>query len=141
MKILLDTCVLSEVRRADSDVNVRAFMDSMPNDDLFISVLTLGEITKGVERLPDGKKKVTLSAWIDTLRRVFKSRLVGVDQETAEIWGRITARSEEIGAQLPAIDGLLAATAIRHDFKIATRNVKHFKQTSAGLLDPWQSAG
>ncbi len=141
MKILLDTCVLSEVRKPDSDANVRAFMDAIPNDDLFISVLTLGEITKGIERLPDGKKKVTLSAWIDKLQRIFKSRLVGVDQDTAEIWGRITARSEENGIQLPAIDGLLAATAIRHDFKIATRNIKHFKQTSAGLLDPWQSAG
>ena len=141
MKVLLDTCVLSEVRRPDADANVWAFMDAIPADDLYISVLTVGEITKGIERLPDGKKKVKLTAWIGTLQRVFKNHIVGVDIQTAEIWGRITARSEEIGVQLPAVDGLLVATAIQHDFKIATRNVKHFRQTSAGLLDPWQSAG
>ena len=139
MKVLLDTCVLSEARKPDGSPNVKAFLESIPEENLYVSVLTLGEITKGIERLPDGRKKVSLQHWADKLQTVFRDRLIGVDQATAEIWGRLTARAEQEGHTIPAVDGLLASTALRHDFKIATRNSKHFRATRAGLVDPWMA--
>ena len=137
MKVLLDTCVLSEIRKPDGNPAVKDFVRSIPSDKLFVSVLTMGEIIKGVERLPQGRKRAALTTWIDTLRTNFADRLVAVDPAVAEIWGRLTAMAEHDGHTIPAIDGLLAATALRHDFKIATRNTRHFEATRAGLIDPW----
>ena len=129
--------MLSEARTPDGNANVRSFIDSMPEEDLYISVLTMGEIVKGIERLAEGRKKIVLQDWAGRLQTVFRDRLIFVDDVTAEIWGRITARAEDEGHIIPAVDGLLAATALQHNFQIATRNTKHFKATRAGLIDPW----
>lgn len=139
MRVMLDTCVLSELRRPHPEKAVRDALMQIAEDALFISVLTTGEITKGISLLPDGRKKRSLLEWLAGLERQFGERIVPVDQEAARIWGEITARSQVKGSPLPVVDGLLAATAIRHGMHVMTRNTRHFTHTGALIIDPWVS--
>ncbi len=112
-------------------------MAALPDDDLYLSVLTLGEICKGITLLPEGAKRRGLEVWLTGLQTQFSDRLVDIDSQTAEIWGAATAHASRRGAVVPAIDGLIAAQAIRHGLTVATRNVTHFREAGALVLNPW----
>lgn len=140
MKVLLDTCTLAEVRKPEGHASVKSAVEEIPDEDLYLSVLSVGEIVKGVALLAAGKKKKALSSWLVALESQFAERILGLDLETARIWGELTARAQKNGIVVPAADGLLAATALRHGLHIMTRNTKHFDATGAFIIDPWQVA-
>lgn len=113
MSYLVDTNVLSELRSRKPDTNVREWMQARPRQSLYLSVLSLGEIRKGIEAVADPAFRQTLSDWLEVeLPNYFLGRLLGIDASVADRWGRLQARA---GRTLPVIDGLLAATALQHD--------------------------
>ena len=137
MPFLLDTCVLSEVWKPKPDPGVLQWLGAAVEDELFLSVLTLGEIRNGISILADGRRKQRLSQDYVALRRRFAPRLVPVNEAVAERWGELSASARRAGRALHVVDGLLAATAMAHDMPLVTRNVKDFEATGVPLLDPW----
>lgn len=138
MKVLLDTCVLSELRRRDGDPNVRKAIAGFPDSDLYVSVAALGEIVKGIALLAPGQKKQALQQWLLGLERHYADHILPIDIETARIWGEITARARMNGFTLGAADGLIAATALRHGLHLMTRNTADFSATGILLINPWE---
>jgi len=135
MSYLLDTNVLSELVRPKPDEAVLAWFANVPDESLYISVLTLGEIRKGVEGVPDAKRKETLRVWLEhTLLEWFGSRVLSVDVNVAETWGRLQADAQR---PVPAIDSLLAATALHHELRMVTRNAKDFAYAGLEVINPW----
>lgn len=108
-----------------------------PEEDLFISVLTLGEVAKGVTLLPAGRKKNELLSWLDGLGAEYSERVLPVNSEIAILWGQMSARLKAVGVGIPAIDGLLAATALYHGLHLMTHNARHFEATGVQIVDPW----
>lgn len=137
MSFLLDTCVLSELAKPRPHPNVVGWFAGEASDDLFVSVVSVGEIESGIAKLPAGRKKAGLAAWLGRLRAGYADRLLGVDVEIAAVWGRMTARVEAAGAHLAVLDGLVAATASHHGYTVVTRNVKDFVATGVAIHDPW----
>jgi predicted nucleic acid-binding protein len=138
MSYLLDTNVVSETIRRNPNKAVISWLDQIPGEALFISVLTLGEIRKGIEALPDKKRREKLRLWIDhELPRWFDERVLPVDLAVADRWGRLLA---EIGRSVPTIDSLLAATALHHDLRLVTHNVRDFDFPGLEVINPWLSA-
>jgi len=138
VKVLLDTNVLSEVQRPQANPLVLARLAATPSDDKFLSVVTIGEITAGIERLQTGKRRRDLEQWLAEAVRDFADRILPVDLETARAWGAVTARAAAAGRVVHAADGLIAATAVRHGLHVMTRNTSDFLGTGALLIDPWQ---
>ena len=114
MRILLDTCVVSELRRTDSDPRVREQVEATRSADLFLSALTIGQLAKGISWLEKGRRRDDLGLWLLTLEQTYHDRILPVDTEVASIWGEITATAQAAGRIIAAVDGLIAATAIRH---------------------------
>jgi len=131
---LLDTNVVSEVRRKQPDANVLAWFARIDPAAIHLSVLTLGEIIKGTETLTrrDPIAAQSLRDWLDGLRHHYADRLLGVDGGVAEAWGRLSALRP-----LPVIDGLLVATALVHKMALVTRNVRDVAGTGATIINPW----
>lgn len=136
MKFLLDTNVVSELRRKAPDKAVLAWLSRADPAALHLSVLTLGEIAKGAESLArrDAAAGRALGRWLDGLRRHYGERLVAVDAEIAEAWGRLAA-----ARPLPVIDGLLAATALARGMTLVTRNAGDVEGTGVEVVDPWRA--
>lgn len=135
MSYLVDTNVLSELRRKRPDPHVVHWFSARPAGTLYLSVLTLGEIRKGVEAISDQNRRLPLLDWLETdLPAFFEGRILPVDGAVAEVWGRLQARS---GRPLPAIDSLLAATALHHGLMLVTRNVQDMEGLGATLVNPW----
>lgn len=140
MRYLLDTNVISEATRPRPDPGVAAWLQSKPATALAISVLTLGEIRKGVELMADGVRRRTLELWVSTeLPQQFRNRLLPVDEDAAAEWGRLAAESRKTGRDLPAIDGLLLATAAVHGLTLVTRNLRDCDGRGVDVLNPWTS--
>ena len=138
MSYLVDTNVLSELRRKRPEPNVVAWFSERPRQALFLSVLTLGEIRKGIERLSDAALQQALNDWLEVeLPRYFWGRVLSVDALTADRWGRLQGSA---GRPLPAIDSLLAATALQHDLTLVTRNTADFEGLGVRLVNPWQGS-
>lgn len=135
--IVLDTCVVSEAIRPHPSVNVLNWLDSLPEHQVYIPALVLGELEKGVYLLPEGKKRSALRLWLEQLRERFRGRILSFDEGTAVSWGKVTAQVERSGRRLPVIDGMLAATALRHSALLATRNTADFQDTGVELINPW----
>lgn len=115
--------------------SVTNWFESVPSDSLYISVLTIGEIRKGVEKLPSSKKKEKILSWLDyTLLDWFGDRILPIDFEVADKWGYILGNSEK---KLPAIDSLIAATALTHNLKVVTRNIEDFMIPGVEVTNPW----
>jgi hypothetical protein len=131
--------VLSEVRHPRGDPGVRLAVSELAEENLFVSVLSIGEIAKGITLLPEGHKKQTLQKWLETLERFYGDRLLPVDLETSRIWGELTASARKNGKTVPASDGLIAATAKRHGLHIMTRNTSDFESTGVLLLNPFNA--
>ena len=139
MSYLIDTNVLSELRRKQPDAHVIAWFAGRAAQSLFLSVLTLGEIRKGIERQDDSHAdaayRQSLGDWLEQeLPTFFLGRLLRVDAGVADRWGRLQALA---GRPLPAIDSLLAATALHHNLALVTRNVKDFADMGVDLINPW----
>ncbi len=140
MKALLDTCVLTELRQPDGHAGVKSAVAEVPDADLFVSVLTVGEIAKGIGLLAAGRKKAALGSWLTGLETKFADRILAIDAETARLWGELTARAQKSGKFVPAVDGLMAATALRHGLHVMTRNVCDFEASGAMVINPWQDS-
>ena len=138
MRVLLDTCVLSELSRPKGHPAVRRAVEALDARDLYVSVLSVGEIAKGIALLKESQRKNTLQSWLQTLERTYEDRLLPVDLETCHIWGEITAAARKAGRIVPASDGLIAATARRHGLYVMTRNTADFEPAGVLLLNPWQ---
>jgi predicted nucleic acid-binding protein len=140
VKSLVDTCVLAELRRPEGHPGVKAAISEVRDSDLYLSVLTVGEIAKGISLLASGRKKKALASWLNGLETTFGDRILGIDVDTARLWGELTARAQKTGVVIPVADGLLAATALRHGLHVMTRNTRHFEASGALIIDPWQSS-
>ncbi|WOO30955.1 type II toxin-antitoxin system VapC family toxin [Diaphorobacter limosus] len=135
MSYLIDTNVLSELRRKAPDPRVVAWLQARPRQSLFLSVLTLGEIREGLERVPEPARKQALLDWLEVeLPNYFVGRVLAIDAATADRWGRLMAQAAR---PLPAIDALLAATALHNDLALVTRNTKDFAGLDVPLINPW----
>jgi tRNA(fMet)-specific endonuclease VapC len=139
MKYLLDTCVISELFAKNPNPKVVNFIDSLDSDDVFLSVITIGEIAKGVEKLPKSKRKQELHTWLrENLIVRFDRRIIPLETEVMMDWGIMVARLETAGITLPAIDSLIAATTSTHTLTLVTRNVGDFSGTGIEIVNPWE---
>jgi hypothetical protein len=138
LKTLIDTDVLSEARKPDGHAMVRERLATAQPDDLFLSVVTIGEITHGIARLPAGAKRRELEAWLAMTERHFSDRILPIDRDIAQLWGEMTAKASQAGRVLHVADGLIAATALHHGLRILTRNVKDYEATGVLVLNPWE---
>lgn len=138
MRTLVDTCVLSEVQRKRGNPQVRERLEALAEEEVYLSVLTLGEMRKGIDKLKASAKKRTLAAWFEQVVLSAQDRILPIDHETAIIWGEVTARCEKQGQKIPSVDGLVAATALRHGLHLMTRNVADFEPTGVMLINPWE---
>ena len=137
MSYLLDTNVVSELTRPKPAAAVMAWFEEVADEALHLSVLTLGELRRGVERLPSSKRKERLRYWLEQeLPAWFEERLLPVDTGVADTWGRLQARAERT---LPAVDSLLAATALHHHLRLVTRNTIDFVVTGVETINPWSA--
>ena len=137
MNFLLDTCVFAEYQNKKPNQNVISWLGSQTEESLFISVLTIGEIEKGIARLPASKRRRELSGWLDQLIHRFDRRIIHLDIEVLRRWGVLCGELEGKGRVLPVMDSLIAATALAHHLTIVTRNEEHFRDTECGILDIW----
>jgi toxin FitB len=135
---LLDTNVISELVRARPEPRVTAWIEATNESLLYLSVLTLGEIRKGIASLRSSPRRVVLEAWLASdLALRFANRILPVDESVADRWGRLAAESAVEGSPLSVIDGLLAATALHHNLTLVSRNVKDFATAGVPLFNPW----
>ena len=139
MRCLLDTCVISELITPRPEPRVVAWVDALDDEQAWLSVITLGEIQRGVARLPDSRRKARLAQWLrEELLARFHGRIAGIDVGVMLTWGELTARLEKQGRTLPAMDSLIAAIALHGDFVLVTRNVGDFEGTGVQVLNPWK---
>lgn len=139
MKFLLDTCLISELVKKEPNMAVVEWLDQCDEQTLFLSVLTLGELQKGISKLPAGRKKDELQAWAEfDLTARFEGRILDLDRETAFAWGRLIGESERQGVKLPVMDSLIAATATVHGLVVVTRNVQDLERCRARVFNPWE---
>ena len=139
MNYLLDTNVISELVTRQPDANVIRWIESIAPQNVYLSVITVGELKKGIEKLPDSRRKTALEAWLshDLLVR-FQDHLLPLDTPIMLAWGALVARMEAIGKPMPAIDSLIAATTLHHSLTLATRNTGDFEHAEIMLLNPWE---
>jgi len=136
---LLDTNCISELVRSHPELRVLQWIDDAEEDLLYLSVLTLGEIRKGIAVLPMSKRRTSLETWLEVeLQSRFAGRILSIDSKIADRWGVLAAAARKIGRSLSAIDGLLAATALHHDLAIVSRNTSDFASTQVPVVNPWQ---
>jgi toxin FitB len=139
MNQLLDTNVISELTAARPNPLVVQWIDDIDPDRVYLSVITIGEVHKGIEKLPDSRRKEMLRDWLhnDLLVR-FSGRILAVDIDVMLIWGTLMAQREREGKRLPAMDALIAALALHHQCCLVTRNEDDFKETGVTILNPWR---
>lgn len=135
MSYLLDTNVLSELRRKTPDAGVSVWFAQRPSASLYLSVLTLGELRKGIDGLNDANRRMLLTDWVQTeLGAFFLGRVLNIDAQVADRWGQLLAAA---GRPLPAVDSLLAATALVHGLRMVTRNTRDFEGLGVEVINPW----
>lgn len=140
MSYLLDTNVLSEFKRPRPDDNVFAWAHSVDEDQTFISVVSIGELRRGVALLPSGRRRTELDAWLrEVLPNRFEGRILDVTPTIAEAWGELTAQAKRRGVGLNVIDAYIAATAQAHAMILVTRNINDLRAFDIELFNPWQA--
>ncbi|MBI4604280.1 MAG: type II toxin-antitoxin system VapC family toxin [Planctomycetes bacterium] len=138
MVYLLDTCVLSEPLKRTPDKGVLRWMDAQDEPLLYVSVLTLGELRKGIVKLNDPRRREKLERWVEVdLAGRFQGRVLAVTERVAVLWGGICGEAEKRSEPLPVIDSLIGATAIAHSLTVATRNTADISRTGARVFNPW----
>lgn len=132
---LLDTMVLSELRKRDRNPNLVRWLTGIPANDIFLSAVTIGEIERGIvrQRAKDAAFAEALESWFDRTIQLYADRILPVDTQVARRWGSLSARIGNDGADL-----LIAATALEHRLTVATRNIRHFEPTGVALINPFE---
>jgi predicted nucleic acid-binding protein len=139
MKFLMDTCVISEIIRPKPSSKVTAWIKKEDESNFFISVLTFGELHKGIEKLAESKRKEELHNWVENdLTERFLGRIIDIDIQVAMLWGKIQGVAEKAGKPMPAVDSLIAATGIAHHLTVVTRNTADMEESGVALLNPWK---
>ena len=139
MKWLLDTCVITELVSQQPNKRVVRWIDSIDADRLYLSVITIGEIRKGIEKLSESRRRQNLQSWLtEDLFTRFSGRIVALDSDILLVWGVLTGRLENEGKKMSAIDSLIAATALHGDFVLVTRNENDFIHANVKIHNPWQ---
>jgi tRNA(fMet)-specific endonuclease VapC len=139
MKYLLDTCVISELIARQPNEQVVRWIDSLDASSVYLSVITIGEIRKGIEKLPASQRKDALIKWLhDDLLVRFSERIVALDVEVMLEWGELTGRLEREGMKMSAVDSLIAAIVLQGDFSLVTRNEDDFQNAEIAILNPWK---
>jgi predicted nucleic acid-binding protein len=139
MTFLLDTCVISELVAKQPNLHVVQWVDSIDEDKLFLSAITIGEIKRGIEKLADSSRKSALAEWLegDLLLR-FIDRILPIDISVMLVWGQLTADLEKQGSPMPAIDSLIAATCLQARLDLVTRNERDFAHCGLAVVNPWE---
>jgi len=138
MKVLLDTCVISELVSKQPNPKVVGYVDLLDPEDVYLSVITIGEIVKGIEKLSKSRRKTDLRNWLnDDLLVRFEGNILALDADILIEWGALTARLESAGKTMPAFDSLIAATALAKKMALVTRNVGDFESTDVEIVNPW----
>ena len=138
MRYLLDTNVVSEFTKSQPDSALVDWFRKHQNDDLFLSVVTIGEIQQGIARLPASQRQRDLDSWLNqSLLVAYADRILPIDTAVMIQWGTLTARLMGLGKKMPVMDGLIAATAIQHSLALVTRNIADFINTGLPLVNPW----
>ena len=139
---LIDTNVLSEYNRPGSpDAGVKRWLETTDRQAQYVSVITLAEIQKGIELLAEGKRRAQLQLWLEQdLEAWFSGRIIPVDRRVAGRWASLVAEGARTGKSLPAVDSLIAATALAYDLTIVTRNTRDFEGIGATIINPWEAA-
>ena len=139
MSLLLDSCVLSEMVKPQRNENVVSWLAAQRPEALYVSALTLGEMQKGIDKLPPSVRKTFLETYLQTdILEGFKGRILDVDSNVALAWGTLVAKSEQVGQRMPSVDSLIAATALRHQLTVVTRNTRDMAASGVALFNPWQ---
>jgi predicted nucleic acid-binding protein len=135
---LLDTNIISELIKPKPEAKLTEWVESADEDLLYLSVLTVGEIRKGIVAMEQGKRRAALQSWLETdLKPRFSARILPVDEATADRWGAMTGGAAAQGVAVPVVDGLLAATALQHNLTLVTRSTKNFVGTNVPAFSPW----
>ena len=137
MKFLVDTCVLSEWKRKTPNERVLEWLSSLNAEDVWISILTVGELRKGILRLPKSRRRSSFVVWLDELIEAYRPRILPVAFDEIERWAELTAASEARGCPVSVVDGLLAATASANQLVFATRNIQDVVSMRVPLFNPW----
>jgi len=138
VRYLLDTCVLSELVKPKPDGKVVSWVDEHDEHDLFLSVVTIGELHKGVAKLAVSQRRERLKIWIEQdLANRFQSRILAIDSAVAAAWGVMLGEAEAGGRSLPVVDALIGATAKVHGCVVVTRNATDLERTGATVINPW----
>jgi len=138
MTFLLDTCVISELVARQPNPAVIRWVDSVDEDKLFLSAITIGEIKRGIEKLADSTRKSALQEWLeDDLLIRFGDRILPIDTAVMLVWGQLAADLEKQGKRMPAIDSLIAATCLQGRLDLVTRNESDFAHSSVTVINPW----
>jgi predicted nucleic acid-binding protein len=137
---LLDTNVPSELTRIKPDLHVAQWLENADDDELYLSVISIGEFCKGFTVHPEEHRRTSLRKWLDsTLRPWFAGHILPVSEPVAERWGILEGICQLKGVTLNAPDGMIAATALEHDLTVVTRNVKDFAGLGVTVLNPWDA--
>ncbi|MBO1057000.1 MAG: type II toxin-antitoxin system VapC family toxin [Dolichospermum sp. JUN01] len=138
MTYLLDTCLISELVAKQPNQKVLDWVDAQVPETLYLSVITIGEIAKGICKLTPSKRKESLTTWLnETLPNRFEHRILTIDVSTMVLWGNLICQLEQNGRPLPAMDSLIAAIALQHSLSLVTRNEKDFAGTGVVIINPW----
>jgi predicted nucleic acid-binding protein len=139
MRFILDTCVISELVARQPDPGVVKWVDSIDEGKIFLSSITVGEIKTGIEKLDATSRQRALSEWLeDELLVRFKDKVLPIDTAVVLVWGKLAADLEKQGKPMPAIDSLLAATALQGGLTLVTRNEGDFAHCGATVVNPWE---
>jgi len=138
MKYLLDTCVISEIIKPKPNENVISWLTGQDESELFLSVLTFGEIEKGIEKAPDKVRKKKLKLWVEEdLKQRFEGKILPVNLEVSTQWGTLQGIAEKAGKPMPALDGLIAVSGLVNNCIVVTRNTSDMEQSTVELFNPW----
>ena len=138
MKYLLDTCVISELVKPTPNRKVVDWLNELPSEALFLCAITIGEVRKGLTKLPVSGKKERLTLWLNTLLIEYKERILSIDLMVCENWGVLQGNAEKAGNRMSTIDSLIAATTYTHNLTLATRNENDFTASNIPIINPWK---
>ena len=138
MKYLIDTCVISELMKSQPNVDVINFLQSIDESKIYISSMTIGELHKGIQKLPESKRRSELLLWIDSVEEEFEDKILGFNKEVSIIWGQLMAQLENRGYRMSAFDSIICATSLYNNCCLITRNVKDFEKSGIEIINPWE---